>query len=179
MDRLWCHSDVTHKRNTGLDNLPDDAFVSIDAFELHGVSAIFQQRPDGAHRGPDALAVRQERHVRDQERVGRRPCHGGRVQRHQRNSCGDRRSVAVHHHRRRIADENRVDLGTFDEMSGPGIVGGDYRDLASLGLESGEVTNIRHRASQTPERRRGVQSCGWTKAGVLGTCRMDQVLLEG
>src|SRR5258705_6420019 len=26
--RLWGHSDVTHERNTGLDNLADDAFVS-------------------------------------------------------------------------------------------------------------------------------------------------------
>jgi hypothetical protein len=65
-------------------------------------------------------------------------------------------------------------------MSGPGIVGGDDRDLPSLGFECSEVADVRHAASHTPGRLSvlGKERGGTAGISPAGTCRMDQVLLR-
>ena len=80
--------------------------------------------------------------------------------------------MTVDHHGDRIADEDGVYIGLGDETCGPGIVGGDHRYLAPLGLETGEIADGGHRRTRKNGRkgkREGV-------ALESGTCRMDQVL---
>ena len=61
-----------------------------------------------------------------------------------------------------------------DDVRRPRVVGGDHRDLAAFGLETGEIMNAVHDALRAKD-----DSVEQGRRGeVSGTCLMDQVLRE-
>ena len=133
VDRLRRQPEMSHDRHAGADDLPDHVLVAVDAFELDGVRAA----PDEQRRrrsSPRAMPLRYERNGRSAitnlppaARATARVCIAIRLERRRQ-----RRLVPVNHHRRRVADENRVDVRSGDQARRPGVVGRDDRDLPAV-----------------------------------------------
>jgi hypothetical protein len=145
VDRLWRQADVPHDGHAGADDLPDDVLMSVDPFQLDGVRAARHECADGGHRLRYPLPGGQERQIADHELPARGPGDGTGVQRHQFDGRGKRRGMSVDDHGDGVADEDGVDVRAGDDVSRPGVVGSDDRDLPLLRLEGSELAHAGHR----------------------------------
>ena len=100
------------------------------ALELDDVRAALLDHPDRAR---DRLLVRDlvgaERQVADDERPPRRAGDRARQEDHLVERDRQRRLVAEHHHRGRVADEDQLDARLVRDPGCGCVVGGDHHDL--------------------------------------------------
>ena len=101
---------MPHDRHPGTHDVPDDLLVTVHPFELHGLCPARRQRTHCRHRAGDALPIRQERQIGDQELLPDSSGDGAGVHGHQSYGGCDRRRVTMHHHGGGISDEHGIDV---------------------------------------------------------------------
>ena len=138
--RLRREPEVSHHRDAGGDDALDAGEHRSCALELDGVGARLLDEADRvAHRVLVRDLERPERHVRDDERPARAARHGAREDQHLLHRRRDRRLVAEHGHRGRVADENEVCPCLVGEPATGRVVRRHHHDRLPPRLHLGEL----------------------------------------
>jgi hypothetical protein len=128
---------VPHHGNADVDDAAHGLADHRAAFDLHGFDGGFLHH---ASRVAQRLVrIHLERHewqIADDERALDRGRDERRVVEHLLHRHRDRRLLALHDHRHRIAHENDVDAGLIDELGHREVVGGERGDLLAALLHA-------------------------------------------
>ncbi len=131
---------MSHHRDAGGDDALDAREHRSCALELDRICSCLLYEADGvAHRVLVRDLKRTEGHVSDDERSAGAARHGPREDQHLLHRRRDRRLVAEHGHRRRVADENEVCPSLVGELATRRVIRRHHHDRLPPRLHLGEL----------------------------------------
>lgn len=144
VDGLGREAHMTKDGNAGLDQMPDDVFMTVDPLDFYGVGTGAHKQSGAIEGGGNAAAGGEERKVGDDEFAAGAAHDGLSVAGDDFGCGGEGVRFAIEQDREAIAHEDTIDGGGGDETGLPVSVGGDHADLGALAFTGFELEDGLH-----------------------------------